>query len=161
MPLSMIGNAIRTVFNQSVAEAYALNQSHMKLFKDNFYRLALIGFIPMVVIIFFGPVLFAFVFGNEWHEAGVIARYLAPVFFFRIVSSPLSSVLTVYEKLNWDLYIQFSTISLLATTYFILYKLGISSYPFYLIVYNVIYCTKYIFEFILSYLLIKNFERTI
>jgi O-antigen/teichoic acid export membrane protein len=40
MPLSMVGNAIRTVFNQSVAEAYALNQPHMKLFKDNFIRLA-------------------------------------------------------------------------------------------------------------------------
>jgi O-antigen/teichoic acid export membrane protein len=159
MPLSMIGNAIRTVFNQSVAEAYALKQPHMKLFKDNFLRLAFIGIIPMILIILFGPILFAFVFGNEWYDAGMIARFLAPVFFLRLISSPLSSVLTIYEKLNWDLYIQFSTISILALTYFILYKLGIGNYPIYLVTYNIIYCAKYILEFTLSYKLIKNFEK--
>jgi O-antigen/teichoic acid export membrane protein len=161
MPLSMIGNAIRTVFNQSVAEAYAMKQPHMKLFNDNFIRLALIGIIPMGVIVLFGPKLFAFVLGNEWYDAGIIARFLAPVFFLRLISSPLSSVLTIYEKLNWDLYIQFSAISLLALSYFILFKLGIENYPIYLITYNIIYCSKYILEFGLSYKLIKNFEKKI
>jgi O-antigen/teichoic acid export membrane protein len=159
MPLSIVGNAIRTVFNQSVSEAYALRQPHMKLFKDNFFRLVFIGILPMIVLLFFGPFLFAFVFGNEWYDAGVIARYLAPVFFLRIVSSPLSSVLTVYEKLNWDLYIQFSTISIFAITYFVLFWFGVDQYKKYLIAYNVIYSIKYILEFILSYRLIKNFEE--
>ena len=161
MPLSMIGNAIRTVFNQSVAEAYAMNQPHIKLFNDNFFRLTLIGIIPVGVIVLFGPKLFAFVLGNEWYEAGIIARFLAPVFFLRLISSPLSSVLTIYEKLNWDLYVQFSAISLLALTFFIFYKLGTESYVVYLISYNIIYCIKYLLEFGLSRKLIYNFEKAL
>jgi O-antigen/teichoic acid export membrane protein len=160
-PMSLIGNAIRTVFNQTIAEAYAAKKTHLKIFKENFYRLLFIAIIPVTIIFIWGPQLFSFVFGNNWYDAGIIARYLAPVFLFRFVTSPLSSVLTIYEKLNIDLMIQIFTTLSLAISFYTLWKLGYNTYPFYLIAYNIIYCTKYIIEFFFSYKLIVNFEKTI
>ena len=158
-PMSLIGNAIRTVFNQAIAEAYAAKKTHIKIFKDNFYRLFFIAIFPISIIFIWGPQLFSIILGSQWYEAGMIARYLAPVFLFRFVSSPLSAVLTIYEKLNYDLYIQIFTLSSITLSYLILWKLGYNTYPLYLIVYNVIYCIKYTLEFFISYNLIKKNEK--
>jgi O-antigen/teichoic acid export membrane protein len=160
-PLSLIGNSIRTVFNQAVAQAYSENKPHMNIFKSNFYRLVLLSILPVGIIFIFGPAIFSFVFGNEWHEAGIIARYLSPVFFFRFITSPLSSVLTVYEKINYDFYIQIFSLTSLTILFYVLWKMDIKNFELYLIVYNIVYCIKYSFEFILSYYCIKNFEKKI
>lgn len=158
-PMGLIGNAIRTVFNQAIAEAYAAKKTHMKIFKDNFYRLFFIAIIPVSIIFIWGPQLFSIILGSQWYEAGMIARYLAPVFLFRFVSSPLSAVLTIYEKLNYDLFIQIFTLSSITLSYLVLWKLGYNTYPSYLIVYNIIYCIKYALEFFISYNLIKKNEK--
>jgi O-antigen/teichoic acid export membrane protein len=160
-PLSLIGNAIRTVFNQAIAEAYATKKTHIKIFKENFYRLFFIAIIPVATIFIWGPQLFSFIFGDNWYDAGMIARYLAPVFLFRFVTSPLSAVLTIYEKLNIDLYIQLFTIITLSLSFYLLWKAECNTYPAFLIAYNIIYCIKYIIEFYISHKLIANFEKGI
>jgi O-antigen/teichoic acid export membrane protein len=160
-PLGLIGNAIRTVFSQTIAEAYASKITHIKIFKDNFYRLFFIAIIPVTIIFLWGPQLFSLIFGDNWYDAGMIAKYLAPVFLFRFVSSPLSAVLTIYEKLNYDLFIQISTIIALSLSFYILWKLDYNTYPLYLIAYNIIYCSKYTIELFFSYKLITDFEKNL
>ena len=160
-PMGLIGNAIRTVFNQTIAEAYVTKKTHIKVFIDNFYRLFLIAIIPVTIIFIWGPQLFSLIFGDNWYDAGMIARYLAPVFLFRFVSSPLSAVLTIYEKLNYDLFIQISTTIALSLSFYILWKLEYNTYSLYLIVYNIIYCSKYTIEFFFSLKLITDFEKNL
>lgn len=160
-PMGLIGNAIRTVFNQTVAEAYAAKKTHIKIFKDNFYRLFFIAIIPVTIIFICGPQFFSLIFGDNWYDAGMIARYLAPVFLFRFVSSPLSAVLTIYEKLNYDLFIQISTTIALSLSFYILWKSEYNTYPLYLIAYSIIYCSKYSIELYFSFKLITDFEKNL
>ena len=155
-PMGLIGNAMRTVFNQAVAEAHAKEKKHLKLFIQNFKRLLILGILPVLIIVIFGPQIFSIIFGEAWKDAGEVSRYLAPVFLFQFVSSPLSVVITVYEKINIDFFIQCCTFFFLALCFFILWKVGYSNFIPYLVAYNAVYCIKYFFEFSYSYWLIKQ-----
>jgi O-antigen/teichoic acid export membrane protein len=154
-PLDIIGNSTRIVFDQEISFRFGQGLQHMDVFFSNFKRLVLIGIIPLLIILFFGPNLFSYVFGNEWIEAGKISQILCPVFFFQFVTSPISGVISIYEKLRFIFIIQFTAFVLLAATYSILMKYN-SGYVNYLIAYNIIYCLKYVFEFGYSYYLIKS-----
>ena len=45
--------------------------------------LIIVGILPALLLIIFGQELFAFVFGEEWREAGFYASILAPMAFLR------------------------------------------------------------------------------
>ena len=42
--------------------------------------------------------LFAFVFGAEWREAGILSEIMAPWLMFKFITSPLSTLPIVVEK---------------------------------------------------------------
>ena len=54
----------------------------------------------------FGREIFAFVFGEDWREAGHYAAILAPMALFRLSCAPLSGVLFIREKLKLILLLQ-------------------------------------------------------
>ena len=68
--------------------------------------LFIIGILPALLLISFGQELFAFIFGEEWREAGFYASILAPMAFLRLICAPLSGVLYVREKLRLILLLQ-------------------------------------------------------
>jgi O-antigen/teichoic acid export membrane protein len=57
--------------------------------------LLLIGAMPAVVLVAFGPRLFAWVFGEKWVEAGIMAAWAAPRFLAQFVVNPLSRMVLV------------------------------------------------------------------
>jgi len=158
-PLDIIGNSTRIVFDQAISYRFSQGINHIDIFLNNFKRLVIIGILPVLIILLFGPNLFSFVFGKEWIEAGKISQILCPVFFFQFITSPISGVITIYEKLRLIFIIQLIALILLAATYYIL-MLYNSSYVNYLIAYNLIFCLKYVFEFMYSYQLIKTNQET-
>jgi O-antigen/teichoic acid export membrane protein len=156
-PLDIIGNSTRIVFDQTISHQYSRGLKHLDIFLNNFKRLVIIGILPILVILLYGPELFSIVFGTKWLEAGRISQILCPVFFFQFVTSPISGVIVIYEKLRILFVVQIIAFILLATTYSILMKYD-SGYLNYLISYNIIYCLKYTFEFGYSYHIIKSSE---
>ena len=52
----------------------AIKLSHKNLFIKTSKALFIIIFLPALVLVFFGPQLFNYVFGSEWTEAGVFAQ---------------------------------------------------------------------------------------
>ena len=62
---------------------------------------------------FFAPILFEILFGSEWRDAGIFAKYLLMMFFLQFSISPLSYTLYIAGKQNYNLYWQ---IMLLITT---------------------------------------------
>lgn len=98
MPMSLLGVAIGQVFLQK-ASTLKKDKEMLKLLTLGIYRkLLLVGFIPTLITILFGSDLFAMIFGEKWVVAGNYAQLLALWTFFVFISSPLSHLLTIYEK---------------------------------------------------------------
>lgn len=92
-PLVLIGNNIRQVFFQSASDKYRNNKTNLWPFtKKIILYLFFGGIILFLPLLFLGPQIFAFVFGERWREAGVYSQYLTPWLLMNFVLSPISSV---------------------------------------------------------------------
>ncbi|MED3736774.1 oligosaccharide flippase family protein [Virgibacillus pantothenticus] len=106
IPTLLVGNSVGDVFYGEAAnigkkEPERLKKLSIVLFK----KLLLIGIIPLIVVILFGPYFFSIVFGSNWHEAGIYARILSFMVFTRLIFMPISRVFEVYEKQKEALYL--------------------------------------------------------
>ncbi len=97
-PLNLIGSSFSIVFYKEVSEKVSRNEKIDKLLRTTIRTLALISFPIFLTIMIFGPALFAFVFGEEWREAGVYARILSPWLFVNFISSPVSHLPVILNK---------------------------------------------------------------
>lgn len=97
LPMSLIGRAVADVFFSRAARSVGTEQLP-RLVKRSHSVLAAIAAPPTIVLVFIGPELFTFVFGDLWTEAGHFARWMAPYLFLQFVSSPLSSTFSVLEE---------------------------------------------------------------
>jgi O-antigen/teichoic acid export membrane protein len=95
LPSGLIGGAIGQVFYQKFSVLWPDSLACKKLLTNTWTTLALIGFIPMLVIIFFGVEIFSFFLGSAWEEAGSIASIIAPMLFLMLISSPTSGTYLV------------------------------------------------------------------
>jgi O-antigen/teichoic acid export membrane protein len=77
LPSIIISESVGKVFQQRVTEAAQQGGSLQPLILKTTLLLAVIGIIPLGLIILFGPFLFSFVFGSEWVQAGTFARWVA------------------------------------------------------------------------------------
>lgn len=106
-PLFFFVNSFTQVFYQTASERYSKGENLVPLLKKTVSNLALLAFPLMLVLLLFGPSLFAFVFGEEWRESGVYARLLAPYIcldFLRYGVSQLPIILgKVKQMFYWSL----------------------------------------------------------
>jgi O-antigen/teichoic acid export membrane protein len=98
MPVTLIGSSVLQVFYERAA-ALRGNTTEAKRFLWRTWRtLALMALLPCLLLMAWGDVLFSFLFGLQWTEAGTIARYLALGLFIYFVSYPTSNILVVNER---------------------------------------------------------------
>ena len=97
-PLGMIGSAVYQVFYQKVSQSFLPDEEVKKMVKSVYLKMFLIGIVPFTLLFFFGPSIFAFVFGEPWREAGVIAQILSPWLLLNFMVSPVSCIPLIYQK---------------------------------------------------------------
>jgi O-antigen/teichoic acid export membrane protein len=105
-PISFIGTAITEVFKNRAIEDLNKYGSCRTIYKKIFLLLFSIGVFPLLIVSVWGQSIFSFIFGEEWKEAGLYAQILAPLALLRLISSPLSYLFIIREKLELDLLIQ-------------------------------------------------------
>ena len=105
-PVSLLGEAMMEVFRNKALESLDKHGTCKPVFVKTFLSLVTIGLPPMLLLMFFGPEIFAFIFGEDWREAGFYASLLTPMALFRLVCAPLSGVLHIREKLKLILLLQ-------------------------------------------------------
>lgn len=99
LPMRLIGTAIGDVFYAEAASIGRKNPKKLKQLSNKLIlRLSLIGIIPIITILLFGPELFQIVFGNLWYEAGIYARIISIMLFTILIFAPVSRVYEVFEK---------------------------------------------------------------
>lgn len=95
LPSALIGKSISQVFFQEISVKKNMKSKCWPLFVNTVKRLFYIGTPISILIAILGPDIFEIVFGGEWRLSGEIARFLAIVFLFTFVVSPVSSVFSV------------------------------------------------------------------
>lgn len=103
-PALLVGQAVSQVFSVEAAGLSNSDPSSLRtLFLRSIKRLLLLGIIPFLLFVFFGPGLFQFVFGKAWREAGVYAQLLALMHYVAFVGWPMTPTLNVLEEQFWQL----------------------------------------------------------
>lgn len=118
LPMSVVGSSTAQVFFQKASEERNRSGSIKKLVADVHQKLVVIGIFPMIILLIIADDLFGFIFGSTWYSAGIYAKILIPWLFLLFISSPLTSLYSVFEKQNFDLIFQiFLLVSRIVTLY--------------------------------------------
>jgi len=148
-PLVLISASVEDVFKESATKEYHNKGNCKKIFLSTFKKLLIIGLIPFLILIFFAPDLFAFIFGEQWKISGKIAQIMAIVFFLRFIAKPLSYTFYIANKQKVNMIGQFLLILFTLLALFIGYIYGDEYFFFYSL--SITFSIFYIVYCILSY----------
>ncbi|HTY08889.1 MAG TPA: lipopolysaccharide biosynthesis protein [Candidatus Edwardsbacteria bacterium] len=104
MPAAVIGQAASQVFMSEAAPLVTADPRRLQaLFLKTVRKLALLGLGPCLVVVAVAPLLFSWIFGQSWHEAGIYARILVAMHYVAFVAWPLTPTLNLLEHQHWQL----------------------------------------------------------
>ncbi len=101
-PASLVGGSLSQALYPRLTQAASLAEARV-LVRQNLLLLAALALPLMLVLLAFGPWLFATVFGPEWRGAGELARSLAPYVALHFIAAPLSVVMMAWGAQAWGL----------------------------------------------------------
>lgn len=99
-PLMFISTSISQVYYQRLNELYHKGQKLKGFILKVAGILSVVSIIPFFVLFFFGPDLFAFIFGEKWRFSGELAKIMAFALLVRLVVSPLSPAFFVFNRVK-------------------------------------------------------------
>lgn len=98
LPIVFIGAAIGQVFFRRCTQLLHDEKSLFPLALRTVLVLAGLSIVPFVLIAVAGPQLFAFIFGDNWREAGTLAAIMVPWLLINFLSSPISHLPVLLNK---------------------------------------------------------------
>jgi lipopolysaccharide exporter len=120
LPMTFIGSAIGQVFFQRASVAKHKSDSEFaSVVGETAKKLILIGFPAILAVTFFGSDIFTVVFGASWAEAGTYAEILSFWTLVAFVTSPLSNLFNILNKLRFVLFLNIALIFIRACSLFI------------------------------------------
>lgn len=105
LPLTVLGAAIGQVYFQNIAKKYNNGESLMYITFTTMRNLFLFSIVPFGLLFFIGDELFAFVFGENWRQAGEYSQIMAPWLMLNLIVSPISQLPMVLGKLKFFFWI--------------------------------------------------------
>ena len=110
VPLRFLGESASQTF---LGEVRNLDRTELlRLFKRVAILFTGFGTIFIIPLFLAGPRLFALVFGEVWRETGVFFQILAPLYFTRLIVTPISQTLNILER--QDLHLVAAALNFLA-----------------------------------------------
>jgi O-antigen/teichoic acid export membrane protein len=98
VPMSFAGSSIAQVFYQEANARVNNREALMPLLKRTIKMNCLLILPVLLILLLFGPQLFAFVYGQKWFGAGVYAQYLCVWICIDFVRAPLSQVPIILHR---------------------------------------------------------------
>lgn len=95
LPAALIGKAVGDVLYPDLAESARAGASIYRPIYRSVAGLALMGLAPFGVVAALGPMLFGYVFGAEWTQAGEYAQWMSLLLFFNFASKPAVAAVSV------------------------------------------------------------------
>lgn len=148
MPMNLIGNSISDVYYAECAALKNSNPEGIQTLSNKLLKvLIIIGLIPLIILMLWGPSLFGLVYGAEWSEAGDYARILSISIFARFIFKPISNIFDIFEKQKFAFIINIFRIVLVFLVFGISMYLNFSIYvtiSFYSIAMAFVYFVQYV-----------------
>jgi O-antigen/teichoic acid export membrane protein len=98
LPVRLLSESIRQVFFPKASTLIRTKGDVRHFWRTTTLALLAAGVLPALVIMLFGPRLFAFVFGSEWYQAGVYARLIIPWTWVVLANPPSVMMMPVLGK---------------------------------------------------------------
>lgn len=98
LPINLIGISIGQVFINKASTTLNEGGKLFPLVKRSLLSLVGLSIVPFGTLMLFGDVIFAFVFGEDWREAGVYCQIIAPWLMVNFIVSPLSQIPLLIKK---------------------------------------------------------------
>jgi len=159
LPMNIIGNALGDVL---LAESGRIgkNEPHrlMQLSNQIFRKLLFLGMIPLLILVCFGPDLFAFVFGSDWRTSGEFSRIIALMIFCMLVFSPFGKLLIVLEKQKLSFLLDVIRTLMVAGVFLIAFLFELDSFIA-ISLYSLVMSIYFFMMFLMSYILIRKEMR--
>jgi O-antigen/teichoic acid export membrane protein len=118
IPSALVGSSIAQVFFKDASDEKKKTGKCIVTFNKTLVKLILISLVFFGIFLFIAEDIFSLVFGENWRIAGTYSKYLIPIFAVRFVVSSLSTIDTIMQKQNFNL---FFNIVLLSTTLFVFF----------------------------------------
>jgi O-antigen/teichoic acid export membrane protein len=118
LPLVIISLSLSQVYFAEIA-SYGRSQAEKikKLTIKIVKQMLLLGSGPVAAIMIFGPWVFAFFLGEEWRQAGIYARYLSLMLFFRFITTPVIEVFSLFEQQQIQIYTNLVRVFVICTVF--------------------------------------------
>jgi O-antigen/teichoic acid export membrane protein len=155
LPVNVFSGALSEVFRQRAANDYNETGSCRPIFVKTLKLLSLSLIVPFILLAFVGPSVFAFIFGEKWRLAGVFSALLAPMFYLKLVVSPLTYVFFITKKMKEDFYLHLLVLVLTTSFLYGSYHLFHTSEAV-IAGFSVSYCIIYLYYLIRSYQLSQS-----
>lgn len=97
IPVTLVAKSASQVFVASAAKFHRHGQLGKEV-EHLFERMLRLGLAPVIILGISSPILFAFVFGDQWSEAGHYVRWLSPWLLFVFISFAMAPVIYVLER---------------------------------------------------------------
>ncbi|HHB94167.1 MAG TPA: hypothetical protein ENK88_03390, partial [Campylobacterales bacterium] len=109
-PLLLVSSSTRAVFYQKASKMYSRGEDIYPLYLKTTLGLLKLFIAPLLIILIFGEDLFAFIFGQQWAESGLIAEIAIFWFLFSFISPPTTVMFNIYGLQQIRLIIQIVTL---------------------------------------------------
>lgn len=139
MPTSIISSAIAQVLFQKVVEISHTAPDKLNSYIIKMFLFLFIIYLPAVPILFiWGDTLFAFIFGEDWGQAGVYAGYLVIAVAIRFAVSPLSAVLGLERNIKKGVFWQILYLCTITPTLYFCSSLTVEQFFLVFVIHEVI-----------------------
>ncbi|MCK5474900.1 MAG: oligosaccharide flippase family protein, partial [Candidatus Aenigmarchaeota archaeon] len=129
MPMNLLGRSVAQVYYAEIAKYGKSRPDKIrKLSISIIKKMFFVGIIPMGAIMVAGPWMFSFVFGAEWHDAGVYARLLSIAILSGFITTPIAHCLNVLEMQGSQLFINVIRVVLVVVVFMACKIIGLSSF---------------------------------
>lgn len=98
LPIALLGRTTAKAFYAEASNCGRGRADEIKaIFVSVIFRLGAISFIPAVLLLFFGKLIFSMAFGAEWVLAGSFASILAIYLMFQFIQAPVAYVFILFD----------------------------------------------------------------
>ena len=97
-PVGLVADSFSKVIAKRCIDQYQSGEIIYPDVKRTLLVLFSLGIFPFLLLMYFSPLLFSYMFGKEWINAGVYLQYLLPWVFLIYLTSPFSFIFQLFKQ---------------------------------------------------------------
>lgn len=154
-PINLISNNVYLVQYHHCSELKNQQLSYDHLVRNQFFLLLIFAFLFAITILFFGEAIFSVFLGDQYQQAGIIAKYVIVIFAMQFAVNPFSFV-AILEKKQSTLLLRFALQFLIHSASFIILASALVRFENTLLIYSIVGAFFHILNFLWYHNLAKN-----